>query len=128
MQKRERVGSGGKYEELVGYSRAIKVGKQIFVSGTASLGPKRPNAGKNEAYVQASEALETIEASLKKLGGSLENVVRTRVFVKTGVDWRLVARAHRESFGKIKPASIWLPSNFLDPKALVEIEVDAILD
>jgi enamine deaminase RidA (YjgF/YER057c/UK114 family) len=128
MQKREKVSSGGKYEELVGYSRALKVGKQIFVSGTGSTDPKRPSGGEKEAYLQSTEALKIIEQSLKKLGGALEDVVRTRVFVKPGVDWRLVAKAHRKAFRKIKPASIWLPSNFLDPNILVEIEADAVLD
>jgi enamine deaminase RidA (YjgF/YER057c/UK114 family) len=128
LTNREKVGSGGKYEEIVGYSRALKVGKQIFVSGTGSVDPTRPYAGEMEAYVQATEALKTIEESLKKLGGSLKDVVRTRVFVRSGVDWMLVAKAHKEAFKEIMPASTWLVSDFLDPHILVEIEADVILD
>jgi enamine deaminase RidA (YjgF/YER057c/UK114 family) len=125
---RKKISSGGKYEEIVGYSRAVKVGKQIFVAGTASLDPSRKSVGENEAYLQATEALKTIEESLKKLGGSLTDVVRTRVFVRSGVDWRLVAKAHKEAFNKTMPASTWLVGDFLDPHILVEIEADAVLD
>jgi enamine deaminase RidA (YjgF/YER057c/UK114 family) len=128
LTRRKKTTSGGKYEEIVGYSRAIKVGKQIFVSGTGSVDPTRPSAGKEEALLQTSEALKTIEESLKQLGGSLADVVRTRVFVKSGVDWMLVAKAHKKAFGEIKPASTWLVSDFLDPHILVEIEADAVLD
>ncbi len=128
MKPRERVSSGGKYEELVGYSRAVKAGKLIFVSGTGSVDPKRENAGANEVYLQTKEALKTIEQALDRLGGSLENVVRTRVFVRSDADWKLAAKAHQETFEKIKPASTWLVGLFLDPKILVEIEADAVLD
>ncbi len=128
MKKRiERVSSGGKYEEIIGYSRAVKVGRQVFVSGTASVDPKRKNAGKNEAYVQTTEALKIIKRALGKLGGSLDDVVRTRVFVRQGTNWELVAKAHREAFEKTRPVSTWLVGTFLDPGILVEIEADAIL-
>jgi enamine deaminase RidA (YjgF/YER057c/UK114 family) len=123
----ERVSSGGKYEEIIGYSRAVRVRSQVFVSGTASVDPKRKSAGKNEAYVQTAEALKIIEHALNKLGGSLDNVVRTRVFVRRGANWELAARAHREAFEKTRPASTWLVGTFLDPGILVEIEADAIL-
>jgi enamine deaminase RidA (YjgF/YER057c/UK114 family) len=129
LKPRERVSSGGKYEELVGYSRAVKAGKLIFVSGTGSVDPHRENAGSNEeVYIQTKEALKTIEQALHKLGGSLEDVVRTRVFVRSDADWKLAAKAHQETFEKIKPASTWLVGLFLDPKILVEIEADAVLD
>jgi enamine deaminase RidA (YjgF/YER057c/UK114 family) len=123
----ERVSSGGKYEELVGYSRAVKVGNQIFVSGTGSVDPARKNAGLNEVYVQTTEALGTIDEALRKLGGSLEDVVRTRVFVRADADWKLAAKAHKEAFSKTRPASTWLAGTFLDPNILVEIEADAVL-
>jgi enamine deaminase RidA (YjgF/YER057c/UK114 family) len=127
LPKIEKVSSGGKYEEIVGYSRAVKVSNQIFVSGTGSVDPARKNAGENEAYLQTSEALRTIEDALRKLGGTLEDVVRTRVFVRSDTDWKLVAKAHREVFARIKPASTWLVGTFLDPNILVEIEADAVL-
>lgn len=128
MKKRiDRVSSGGRYEEIVGYSRAVKVGNQIFVSGTGSVDPKRKNAGKNESYVQTTEVLKIIEEALEKLGGSLEDVVRTRVFIKQNTDWKIVAKAHKKVFSRIRPASTWLVGTFLDPTILVEIEADAIL-
>lgn len=126
-KKIERASSGGKYEEIIGYSRAVRVGSEVFISGTASVDPKRKNAGKNEAYFQTTEALKIIESALGKFGGSLDDVVRTRVFVRQGTNWELVARAHREAFEKTKPASTWLVGTFLDPSILVEIEADAIL-
>ncbi len=128
MIKMEKVSSGGKYEELVGYSRAVKVGNQIFVSGTASLDPTRKIAPEGEVYVQTTEALKIIDGALRQLGGSLENVVRTRVYVRADVDWKLAAKAHREAFADTKPASTWLVGAFLDPHILVEIEADAILN
>jgi enamine deaminase RidA (YjgF/YER057c/UK114 family) len=124
----EKVSSGGKYEELVGYSRAVKIGNHIFVSGTGGVDPARVNAGPNEAYLQTSEALKTIDEALGKLGASLEDVVRTRVFVRSDADWKLVAKAHKEVFDKTRPASTWLVVSFLDPKILVEIEADAVLN
>ncbi len=117
---RRSVGSGGKYETQVGYSRAVRVGNQIFVSGTSDLdsGP--------DAYTQTKKSIGKIEEALSKLGGSLSDVVRTRVFVRKDVDWREVARAHLEAFGSVMPASTFLASEFLDPAVLVEIEVDAV--
>jgi enamine deaminase RidA (YjgF/YER057c/UK114 family) len=122
-----RVSSGGKYEEVVGYSRAVRRGKLIFVSGTGSIDPLRKTVGANEVYVQTKEALKTIDRALEKLGGSLENIVRTRVFVRSDADWRLVAKAHKEAFDRTRPASTWLVGTFLDPNILVEIEADAVL-
>ncbi len=124
---REIVSSGGKYEELVGYSRAVRIGNQIFVSGTGSVDPTRPPAGESEAYVQTREVIKIIDESLQKLGGSLSDVVRTRVFVRSDADWKQAAKAHKEAFSDIKPASTWLVGSFLDPSILVEIEVDAVV-
>ena len=115
------MSSGGKYEGIVGYSRAVRVGNQIFVSGTADL-----DAGP-DAYIQAKRSIEKIGAAVSKLGGSLSDVVRTRVFVRKDVDWKDVAKAHLEAFGTIMPASTYLAVDFLDPAILVEIEADAVL-
>jgi enamine deaminase RidA (YjgF/YER057c/UK114 family) len=122
MTDRRNVGSGGKYEEVVGYSRAVRVGNLIFVSGTSDL-----DAGL-DVYVQTKKSLEKIAAALAQLGASLSDVVRTRVFVRADVDWQEVARAHREAFGKIMPASTMVAVAFLDPKVFVEIEADAVVD
>jgi enamine deaminase RidA (YjgF/YER057c/UK114 family) len=122
MTKRQKVGSGGKYEELVGYSRAFRVGNQIFVSGTSDL-----DAG-TDIYIQATNSIKKIGDALAKLGGSLSDVVRTRVFVRSDADWNQVARAHREAFGGVKPASTMIAAEFLDPAIMVEIEADAVLD
>jgi enamine deaminase RidA (YjgF/YER057c/UK114 family) len=123
----QKVSSGGKYEEMIGYSRAVRAGNLIFVSGTGSVSPKRPPAGEDEAYVQAKEAIATISEALQKLGATLSDVVRTRVFVRADADWKKVSRAHKESFGDAKPASTWLVGIFLDPTIIVEIEADAIV-
>lgn len=120
-EDRRNVSSGGKYEAVVGYSRAVRVGNQIFVSGTSDL-----DAGP-DVYAQARNSIEKIRSALEKLGGSLSDVVRTRVFVKAGADWKEVARAHREAFGITKPASTMIAAEFLDPAILVEIEADAVL-
>lgn len=127
MANREKVSLGGKYEDIIGYSRAVKAGKMIFVSGTASVNPSR-KASDDEPYMQCKGAMKIIEQAIQKLGGSLEDVVRTRVFIRSDVDWKLVAKAHKEYFDDIRPASTMLFCNFLDPNILVEIEVDAIVD
>ena len=121
-KERQKVSSGGKYEEVVGYSRAVKVGNQIFVSGTSDL-----DAG-SDVYTQTARSIKKIGDSLAKLGASLSDVVRTRVFVRSDIDWKDVARAHREAFGSIKPASTMVAVQFLDPAVMVEIEADAVLD
>jgi enamine deaminase RidA (YjgF/YER057c/UK114 family) len=122
----ERVSSGGKYEDMIGYSRAVRAGNMIFVSGTASTS-RNPFAGQDEAYEKAKEAIRVISEALQKLGASLSDVVRTRVFVRADADWKEVARAHKESFGDARPASTWLVGNFLDPNVIVEIEADAVM-
>ena len=121
LKDRQRVSSGGKYEAMVGYSRAVRVGNQVFVSGTADL-----DSG-TDVYLQTKKSIEKIGDALAKLGASLTDVVRTRVFVRTGVEWMEVARAHREAFGGVMPASTMIAVEFLDPAVLVEIEADAVL-
>ena len=118
---RRKVSSGGKYEGIVGYSRAMRVGNQIFVSGTADL-----DAGPDD-YIATKRSIEKIADALGKLGGSLSDVVRTRVFVRADVDLDGVAKGHREAFGTIMPASTLVAVSFMDPKVRVEIEADAVL-
>jgi enamine deaminase RidA (YjgF/YER057c/UK114 family) len=122
VKDRQNVGSGGKYEEVVGYSRAVRVGNQIFVSGTSDL-----DAGP-DVYIQTTKSIAKIGDALAKLGASLSDVVRTRVYVKIGIGWEEVGKAHREAFGKIMPASTMIAVEFLDPAVMVEIEADAVLD
>ncbi|HZW58466.1 MAG TPA: RidA family protein [Nitrososphaerales archaeon] len=121
MLTRKNFSSNGKYESIVGYSRAVKVGDFIFVSGTTGVGSEPA-----DSYNQAKRAIENIKIALTQAGSSLEEVVRTRIFVHPNADWKGIARAHQESFGSILPANTMLVSNFLDPKILVEIEADAI--
>lgn len=113
---------------MIGYSRALRAGNLVFVSGTASVGKKGTDAEKNDAYLRAKEAIEAIGDALGKLGGSLSDVVRTRVFVRANADWKEVGRAHKEFFGEIRPASTWLVGTFLDPTIVVEIEADALIE
>ena len=126
MTEVQRASSGGKYEDMIGYSRAVRAGSLVFVSGTASTS-RSPVAGQDEAYEKAQEAIRVISDALQKLGATLSDVVRTRVFVRADTDWKEVARAHKAAFGSSRPASTWLVGNFLDPNVLVEIEADAVV-
>ncbi|TWD80862.1 enamine deaminase RidA (YjgF/YER057c/UK114 family) [Kribbella amoyensis] len=121
---RTNISSGYAYEETYGYSRAVRVGDQIFVSGTTARAPHLDG----DAYEQAQAALATVADALAQAGASLEHVVRTVVYVRDMADADLVARAHSESFGDVRPASTIVQVSALTPAtAKVEIEVTAIL-
>ncbi|MDA4128964.1 MAG: RidA family protein [Thaumarchaeota archaeon] len=127
MKRRENLSSGVKFEGIVGYSRAVKVGNQIFVSGTTGVDyAAGPDSGAPDAYLQTKKAIENIGSALAKLGGTLSDIVRTRVFIRSDVDWRDVAKAHLEAFESVLPASTMITTGFLDPRILVEIEADAV--
>ncbi len=125
--KRINIPSGSEYEELVGYSRAVRVGNVIEVAGTTSMKDGKVR-GLGEPYYQVKIILKKIEQAIVDAGGSMNDVVRTRIFVVDMAIWEDVARAHGEVFGTIRPASTLVQvSSLVDPDMLVEIEATAIL-
>lgn len=126
--RRQQVSSGAKWEAMIGYSRAVKVGPFISVSGTTSLDKEGQVFAKGDPYQQTLRILQIIEAALAELGATMENVTRTRIFVTNIQDWEAIGRAHGEYFKDIRPAATMLEVKALiDPDLLLEIEVDAIL-
>jgi enamine deaminase RidA (YjgF/YER057c/UK114 family) len=126
MTERRNLASNVKFEGIVGYSRAVKVGNQVFVSGTTGVDYEATSDRREDAYTQTKKAIDNIGAALAMLGASLSDVVRTRIFIRPDVDWHQVARAHLEAFGAVMPASTMVSTGFLDPRILVEIEADAV--
>lgn len=124
---RRVVFSGSPYEPKIGYCRAVRDGRHVFVSGTCAVMPDggEPPA---DAYSQAVRCFEIIGDALAEVGAAAEDVVRTRIFLRDAADWQEVGRAHGEVFGQIRPASsMVLITGFLDPRWVVEIEADALL-
>ncbi len=123
---RQAVNSGTVWEALAGYCRALRVGDRILVSGTTATGPEGLVGGDDPA-AQARYALDKIEAAIGQLGGRLEDVVRTRVFVSNIAHWEAVARVHGERFGHIRPVNTLVEARLVGPEYLVEIEAEAIV-
>ncbi len=128
MPDRQNISSGSPYEPVFGYSRAVKVGNQIFVSGTVAWGDDGKVTGEGDMYAQAKQAIRNIEKALAQAGASLADVVRTRTFITDVSRFDEVARAHGEAFGDIRPAATVVEVKALvDAVMLVEIEADAVV-
>ncbi|NBC82996.1 MAG: RidA family protein [Bacteroidetes bacterium] len=128
MSQRINVSSGVIWEDIVGYSRAVKIGNIIEISGTTSVAPNGEILGKNDVYEQTVFILKKIEGVLKDYNASLRNVVRTRMYIKDIERWEQAGRAHGEFFRDIKPATTMIEiSKLIHPDLLIEIEASAVL-